>query len=486
MIQQVQNSCQFHGLPGDDANKHLDKFLTVTQSMKQNGVPDDALKPLIPLSLFFDTSCHRLSDTINAVAGGTFMKRRPEECYDLIKNMATHHNDWDTSAQKGGSSSSITSSSPEIAALTHCETCGRPHHYSECQAASGFTQGDIYAAMGNFNAGANQMTKMEKAFNERRQGALPSNTIPNHREEVKVITTWSGMTLDGPSVPPPPPLSSSSKEVKRDPEPTMDQMFKKLHFNISLVEALALVPKYAKILKDLLTNKEKLLEMANTPLNENCLAVSLRFLLTSLSLTMMSVLVPLIFGRPFLRTSRALVDVHEKELILRVSDEKLTFKVDSTSKYSHKYEKESINMIDIFDTTCEDHFHEVLKFQKLIHPLSGNPTPSSYLVVASLSPSLTPFGDSAFLLEETDTLLFHFDYSLPDYEAFFFDIDHQEEKSSGNTISHSDPSLLKYESFYFDLSIDPPSIFKRSNSHHKEFADELAHIISPPEYDHFY
>ncbi|GKA32467.1 hypothetical protein Tco_0718834, partial [Tanacetum coccineum] len=164
--------------------------------------------------------------------------------------------------------------------------------------------------------------------------------------------------------------------------------------------------------------------------------------------------------------------------------------------------KESINMIDIFDTTCEDHFHEVLKFQKLIHPLSGNPTPSSYLVVASLSPSLTPFGDSAFLLEETDTLLFHFDYSLPDYEAFFFDIDHQEEKSSGsttsqsghslpdyeafcfdidhheekhsgNTISHSDPSLLKYESFYFDLSIDPPSIFKRSNSHHKEFADEL-------------
>ncbi|GJU77545.1 hypothetical protein Tco_1274615 [Tanacetum coccineum] len=36
MIQQVQNSCQFHGLPGDDANKHLDKFLTITQSMKQN------------------------------------------------------------------------------------------------------------------------------------------------------------------------------------------------------------------------------------------------------------------------------------------------------------------------------------------------------------------------------------------------------------------------------------------------------------------
>nr|GFC62477.1 reverse transcriptase domain-containing protein [Tanacetum cinerariifolium] len=43
MIQQVQNSCQFHG-PRDDANKHLDKFLHVTQSIKVNGIIDDALR----------------------------------------------------------------------------------------------------------------------------------------------------------------------------------------------------------------------------------------------------------------------------------------------------------------------------------------------------------------------------------------------------------------------------------------------------------
>ncbi|GJS90726.1 hypothetical protein Tco_0773362 [Tanacetum coccineum] len=52
MIQQVQNNFQFHGLSGDDANKHLDKFLTITQSMKQNGVTDDALRLYIfPYSL---------------------------------------------------------------------------------------------------------------------------------------------------------------------------------------------------------------------------------------------------------------------------------------------------------------------------------------------------------------------------------------------------------------------------------------------------
>nr|GEY05506.1 reverse transcriptase domain-containing protein [Tanacetum cinerariifolium] len=43
MIQQVYNSCQFHGLSGDDANNHLDKFLHVTHSIKVNGVTDDAL-----------------------------------------------------------------------------------------------------------------------------------------------------------------------------------------------------------------------------------------------------------------------------------------------------------------------------------------------------------------------------------------------------------------------------------------------------------
>nr|GEV59435.1 reverse transcriptase domain-containing protein [Tanacetum cinerariifolium] len=51
MIQQVQNTCQFHGLSGDDANRHIDKFLEITQRMKQNGVSDDALDAL-RLSLF--------------------------------------------------------------------------------------------------------------------------------------------------------------------------------------------------------------------------------------------------------------------------------------------------------------------------------------------------------------------------------------------------------------------------------------------------
>ncbi|GJU51195.1 hypothetical protein Tco_1220750 [Tanacetum coccineum] len=82
------------------------------------------------------------------------------------------------------------------------------------------------------------------------------------------------------------------------------------------------------------------------------------------------------------------------------------------------------------------------------------------------------------------------DYGAPEYESLCFDIDHIEEKSSGSTTSHSDLSLFEYESFYFDLSIDPLPPADRSDSHLKEFVDELAHIISPPEeverFDHFF
>ncbi|GKB08238.1 hypothetical protein Tco_0836522 [Tanacetum coccineum] len=127
------------------------------------------------------------------------------------------------------------------------------------------------------------------------------------------------------------------------------------------------------------------------------------------------------------------------------------------------------------------------------------------------SPSPTPCEGSDLLLGETYTLLSHFDDSLPayetfcfdirekssgstashsdhslsDYEAFSFDVDHIKEKSSGSTTSHSDLSLLEYESFHFDLSIDSFPPVDRSDSHLEEFADKLAHIISPPEYDRF-
>nr|GEU53233.1 reverse transcriptase domain-containing protein [Tanacetum cinerariifolium] len=296
MIQQVHNSCQFHGLSGGDANKHLNKFLHVTQSIKVNGVTDDALRLyLFPHSLthhataWFDRlprnsintfeqmakmflgkyfppsmvtklrneitnfrqrpdeslfeawECYKLSidrcpnhnmlpvtqidtfyngltlrhrDTINAAAVGTFMKRHPKECYDLIKNITAYHNDWDTSAQRSESSSSITSSSDtEIAALKaemaeikknlmrvlqvnqqvkavtpSCKTCGGPHSFSDCPATVANTQ-NVYAA-GAYQ-GANHGQNPPPAYQAPAYQA-PIYQAPVHQPQIpqpQVVTT---------------------------------------------------------------------------------------------------------------------------------------------------------------------------------------------------------------------------------------------------------------------------------------------------------
>nr|GFC33344.1 hypothetical protein [Tanacetum cinerariifolium] len=121
--------------------------------------------------------------------------------------------------------------------------------------------------------------------------------------------------------------------------------------------------------------------------------------------------------------------------------------------------------------------------------LKDNHTPSSELLTKSSSTSLNSF------LEETNTFhnslpefgnfyfdlgeissgstTTHSDISLPDYEAFYFDDDHIKEISSGSPTTQSDISLFEYDSFIFNFT-------------HEEFFDELAHVISPPEYDCFY
>ncbi|GJW28317.1 reverse transcriptase domain-containing protein [Tanacetum coccineum] len=338
---------------------------------------------------------------------------------------------------------------------------------------------------------SNKMDQMQKVLMERPQGVLPSNTIPKPREDLKSITTRSGVTLTGPSVPPPP--LSSSKEVDREPETIIDPVLTESTTSVppSVVQPSpvstelpnapvsspvipepnphqpsipypsrlnkeklqAHMPKFAKMVKDLLTNKEKLLEMANTPLNENCSAVLLkklpeklgdtgRFLIPcdfyglescmaladlGASINLMPLSVWKTLSLPDLSTTRmtlelatrtvaypaALVDSTRRKVTLRVGDEGIgSFNVESTSKYPRKHGDESIHKIDILDITCEDHFHEVLNVQKLINPMSGSPTPSPDPVVESLSPSFTPFGDSDFLLEDPDAFLF-LDDSIP-------------------------------------------------------------------------
>nr|GEX38414.1 reverse transcriptase domain-containing protein [Tanacetum cinerariifolium]GEX38439.1 reverse transcriptase domain-containing protein [Tanacetum cinerariifolium]GEX42256.1 reverse transcriptase domain-containing protein [Tanacetum cinerariifolium] len=130
-------------------------------------------------------------------------------------------------------------------------------------------------------------------------GTLPSNTIPNPKGEMKAITTRSGVAYEGPLIPTPKNVVEQETEETMDKEQTnfqgstahiqpslrekatnqmekFFQIFQDLHFDISFADALLLMPKFASTIKSLLTNKDKLFELAKIPLNENCSAMLLK------------------------------------------------------------------------------------------------------------------------------------------------------------------------------------------------------------------
>ncbi|GJW80371.1 reverse transcriptase domain-containing protein [Tanacetum coccineum] len=453
-------------------------------------------------------------DSLNSAAGGNFLDKMPWDCLRIIESKSKVRNSHNKPVvAKVSASISTPGISPDVAELKDmvkallldkksqapapvkaveecCVTCGGAHSYRNCPATDGSVYRDniqeyvSQAATANFNQG-NTGYRAPIANQIRPPGTLPSNTITNPKVDLKGITTRSSVAYQGPTIPA--TTSSPPRVVERETEPVVapvsapmpnlkpsipypsrrnderrhekanDQIekfyeiFKDLSFEISLTDALILMPKFASTLKALIGNKEKLSEMARTPLNEHCSAVLLKklpeklgdpdkFLIpcnfpgmdeclaladlgASIYLMPLSVCkklslseltptcmtfeladrsitqpigiaedvdvkvgkfqfsadfvvvdfdadprVPLILGRSFLKTGRALIDVYEGELTLGVG-------------------KES----------------NVLGFSNVI--VSGNPTPYYDPIVSTSSPTLTPFGDSKFFLEEVDGFL---------------------------------------------------------------------------------
>ncbi|GKE87948.1 reverse transcriptase domain-containing protein, partial [Tanacetum coccineum] len=234
-----------------------------------------------------------------------------------------------------------------------CVTCGGPYPYYQCLATDGNAfsgyqdniQTYVSKAAVNYNQGnaghrplsatmLQQNNKLENMLSNYFQmnkplgsTSLPSNTVVNPKGDLKAITTRSGVSYDGPPIPP--PLSPYPKVVEREPEVTKDpvqpstekvqppddqtqaptfepinapkpkpnlhyplrlnsqklrerddhqmmkflQIFRSLHLDLSFSDALLYTPKFASTFKNLLSNKEKLFKLANTPIVE-CLALA--------------------------------------------------------------------------------------------------------------------------------------------------------------------------------------------------------------------
>ena len=154
-----------------------------------------------------------------------------------------------------------------------------------------------------------QIRQLAQAISERPQGGLPSNTEKNLREHVKAITLRSGKELESKEKDEEHTKEEESQELKAKEEDrelstekkgsssslnlksykiplpfpkrflkaNLDkqfakflEVFKKLHINIPLLDAISQMPSYAKFLKDIISNKRKLEKFEIVKLNEEC------------------------------------------------------------------------------------------------------------------------------------------------------------------------------------------------------------------------
>nr|GEZ32899.1 reverse transcriptase domain-containing protein [Tanacetum cinerariifolium] len=218
-------------------------------------------------------------------------------------------------------------------------------------------------------------------------GTLLSNVVPNPKGEMKVVTTRSGLAYEGPSIPTNSPIEKKKLSLL---ELTPTRMtFELADRSITRPKGVA-KDVFVKVGKFYFPTDFMVVDFEADPR------------------------VPLILGRSFLRTGRVLIDVYGEEITLRVNDESVTFNLNQTMRYSSTYDDNSVNRVDVIGIACEEFVQDVLVFQ--YNSKSSNPTlvsdpiiyeSDSYKepIVKSSSPTLTPFGESDFFLEEIEYFL---------------------------------------------------------------------------------
>nr|GEX72895.1 reverse transcriptase domain-containing protein [Tanacetum cinerariifolium] len=213
---------------------------------------------------------------------------------------------------------------------------------------------------------------------------LPSNTVANPKEDLKGITTRSGTAYTGPTI----PTTSSSlpKVVECEIEVTKDTMPPTNNESTKDVQPLVVQVKTS------IPNSEPVVAPIIVP-----------------------VAIPVSAPKPNQKPSIPYPRIDSSSW-----QRSHNFNLDQTSRYSANYNDMTVNRIDVIDMACEEYSQEVLDFSDVI--ASGNPTPYYDPIVSISSPTLTPFGDSVFLLEEFDAFLaLEDDTTLPKVDHSYYD-----------------------------------------------------------------
>ncbi|GJW43498.1 reverse transcriptase domain-containing protein [Tanacetum coccineum] len=469
MINLWNEILNFHQKFEETFSEAWDRFKDLLQACPHHG-----FTKLHQLDTFYNGLNPFDQDSLNFAASGNLLERSAQDIANAVASAVT------SAMTAMFKQHQVTPTSASVKAVEEsCVTCGGAHSYRQCLATDGNTflgyqeniQGYVLAAAANDAVMKNMQIQMTSLTNSNidlknmfgqfmkmntastsGSGSLPRNTVANLRGNLKAITTRSGISYDGPPIPP--PSSSLPKVVEREPEETKDtvqpstkniqppvvqiqapinepvvspkpkpsipyplrankqklyekddklaskfvEIFRELHFELSFADALLHMPKFASMFKSLLNNKEKLFDLSKTPLVE-CLALA--DLGASINLMPLSIWKKL--SLPELTPTQMILELADRSTTSpSVDDEAITFKVGQTSRYSYN-DVVSINRIDVIDVACEEYAQEVLGFSD--SSTSGNPTPSLDHILSTSSPSLTPFEEGDFILEEIEVCL---------------------------------------------------------------------------------
>nr|GEW86065.1 reverse transcriptase domain-containing protein [Tanacetum cinerariifolium] len=251
----------------------------------------------------------------------------------------------------------ITPTAPIKAIEEVCVTCGANHSYNHCLLTRG-NEFPIFhdniqqfqtAAVGNFIQG-NRHQNISKATKDTElpstKDIQPPSVQVQEKDEEPIEKPFVVIPKAKANLPYPSRLEKEKLHEKDDIlAAKFMEIFRDLHFELSFADALVHMPKFAPMFKKLLNNKNKLIELTKMPLNENCSAVVLKKLSEKLGdpgrflIPYFVVLdfivdprVSLILRRPFLSTAHAIINVHEREIILRQDKQSLTLQCGDTPK----------------------------------------------------------------------------------------------------------------------------------------------------------
>nr|GEV67546.1 DNA-directed DNA polymerase [Tanacetum cinerariifolium] len=351
LLQLVQAN-KFHGRENNHPHTHISNFKRMTATLKYGDVPNDAIKLMFfPYSLedrariwacphhgfskitqidtFYNGLTKQDQDSLNAASGGNLLNKTTREALQIIENKSKvrYSRSKSNVSRLNTNSRDVVSKTddridkladqisnlveivnkqvitPAKAVEKTCVTYGGAHAYYECIATDN-------------EQNTKKILDKEHSNSSGSTAQVQPLVLPISIPKLDVLRTQSKSSIPYPS---------------------------------SFADALLLMPKFSLIIKSLLANKDKLFELAKVSLNENCSAMLLKKLLEKLG-DSADPRVPLILGRSFLRTSRALIDVYGEEITLRNDFSKVPF-------------------------------------------------------VKSSSPTLTPFGESDFFLKEIENFL---------------------------------------------------------------------------------